>query len=202
MAFAKRYGFAIAVGVLVLLMAGYLLYTYGPWKKEQLPVILEVPDFTLTNLDGEPLAFSESEGKVRLVYFFFATCPDVCPITTSIMSDVQTELKKRGDFAEKVQFHWISIDPYRDTQEVLEQYADGFKADRTGWHFLRGEAEEIVQIAKGFNLGVYNPDPDNIMHSDIIAVVDQEGRLRSYIRGGGDETLTPERIIKEVDKLL
>jgi len=201
-AFVNRYKFPLAVSALVLLMAGYLLYTYGPWQKEKLPVILDVPDFTLTDLDGEPHSFSESDGKIRLVYFFFASCPDVCPPTTRIMSFVQDELKERGVFGNKVEFHWISIDPYRDTQEVLERYADGFKADRSGWHFLRGEAEDIVKIARGFDLGVINPDPDNLVHADLISLVDGQGRLRSYIRGGGDETLTPEKILKEIDKLL
>jgi len=204
MSFAKRYGFAIAVGVLVLLMAGYLLYAYGPWKGEKLPVVHEnVPDFTLTDLDGEPLSFSESAGKVRLVYFFFATCPDVCPLTTRDMVDVQNELKERGDFGTKVEFHWISVDPYRDTQEVLERFADAYKADRSGWHFLRGEAAEIVEIARGFNLIVQNPNPDQIVHQNIIALVDQKGQLRKYIFGSDeDELLDPNAVVKEINKLL
>lgn len=203
MAFIKRNGFAIAVGALVLLMAGYLLYAYGPWKGEKLPVVLEVPDFTLTDLDGEPFTFSESEGKVRLVYFFFATCPDVCPLTTRDMVDVQNELKKRGDFGKKVEFHWISIDPYHDTQEVLERFADGYKADRSGWRFLRGEAEQIVEIARGFNLIVQNPSPDHIVHQNIIALVDQKGQLRKYIFGSDeDELLDPGEVVKDIYKLL
>jgi protein SCO1/2 len=200
-AFVTRYRFAIAVGVLVLLMAGYLLYTR--MNEEKLPVILEVPDFTLTDLNGEKRAFSESDGKVRLVYFFFATCPDVCPMTTRDMVDVQNELKERGVFGSKVEFHWISIDPYRDTQEVLERFADGYKADRSGWHFLRGEAEEIVEIARGFNLLVQNPSPDQIVHQNIIALVDQKGQLRKYIFGSDeDELLDPGAVVDEIDKLL
>ena len=203
MAFVNRYKFPLAVTVLVLLMAGYLLYTYGPWQKEELPVKLRVPDFTLTDLDGEPRAFSESEGKVRLVYFFFASCPDVCPLTTRDMVDVQNELKKRGDFGTKVEFHWISIDPYRDTQEVLERFADAYKADRSGWHFLRGEAEQIVEIARTFDLAVLNPNPDTIVHQNIIALVDQQGQLRKYIFGSDDErVLDPKSVVKDIYKLL
>lgn len=201
MSFVKRYRFPIAVGVLVLLMAGYLLYTR--LNEEKLPVILEAPDFTLTDLNGEQRAFSDSDGKVRLVYFFFATCPDVCPMTTRDMVDVQNELKERGVFGSKVEFHWISIDPYRDTQEVLERFADGYKADRSGWHFLRGEAEEIVEIARGFNLLVMNPSPDQIVHQNIIALVDQKGQLRKYIFGSDeDELLDPKAVIDDIYKLL
>ena len=202
MAFVKRYRFAIAVGVLVLLMAGYLLYTR--LGGEKLPVRIEsVPDFTLTDLNGEPRAFSDSDGKVRLVYFFFATCPDVCPITTRDMVDVQNELKKRGVFGSKVEFFWISIDPYRDTQEVLERFADGYKADRSGWHFLRGEAQQIAEIAKGFDLMVINPDPDTIGHSNVIALVDQQGRVRKHISGGNeDRPLDPKAVVKDIYKLL
>lgn len=202
MAFARRHGFKLAVTALVLLMAGYLLYAYLP-KQEKLPELWDVKDFALTDLDGEELAFSESAGKVRLVYFFFASCPDVCPPTTNIASQVQDELKARGDFGEKVEFHWISIDPARDTPEVLQGFANGYGADTTGWHFLRGEGEEIVRIAQeGFNLGVRTGKPDELIHSDIIAVVDQDGKVRSYIRGGGDTTLTPERILETIDALL
>lgn len=201
MSFVKRYRFPIAVGVLVLLMAGYLLYTR--LNEEKLPVILEAPDFTLTDLNGEQRAFSDSDGKVRLVYFFFATCPDVCPMTTRDMVDVQNELKERGVFGSKVEFHWISIDPYRDTQEVLERFADGYKADRSGWHFLRGEAEEIVEIARGFNLLVMNPSPDQIVHQNIIALVDQKGQLRKYIFGSDeDELLDPKAVVDDIYKLL
>jgi len=199
--FVKRYGFAIAVGVLVLLMATYLLSTR--MGGEKLPVILEVPDFTLTDLNGEERAFSDSDGKVRLVYFFFATCPDVCPMTTRDMVDVQNALKERGVFGKKVEFHWISVDPYRDTQEVLERFADAYKADRSGWHFLRGEAAEIVEIARGFNLIVQNPNPDQIVHQNIIALVDQKGQLRKYIFGSDeDELLDPNAVVKEINKLL
>lgn len=204
MAFVKRYRFAFAVGALVLLMAGYLLYTRLDLGGGKLPVLKEsIPDFTLTDLDGEPHAFSDSDGKVRLVYFFFATCPDVCPITTRDMVDVQNELKKRGVFGSKVEFFWISVDPYRDTPEVLERFADGYKADRSGWHFLRGEAEKVAAIGKSFGLMVINPDPDHIVHANIIALVDQAGRLRKYIDGGReDRPLDPEAVVKDILKLL
>mgnify|MGYP000898199209 CR=1 FL=1 len=202
MAYVKRYRFAIAVGVLVLLMAGYLLYTR--LGGEKLPVIKEsLPDFTLTDLDGEPRAFSDSDGKVRLVYFFFATCPDVCPLTTRDMVDVQNALKERGLFGSKVEFFWISVDPYRDTPEVLERYADAYKADRSGWHFLRGEAAEVAEIGKYFDLTVINPSPDQIVHANVIALVDQKGRLRKYISGSSDaRLLDPESVVKDIRKLL
>ena len=188
---------------LVLLMAGYLLYMYLP-KAEELPVIRETGDFTLTDLNGEELAFSESAGKVRLVYFFFAMCPDVCPPTTNMVSQVQDELKARGDFGDKVEFHWISIDPKRDTPEVLQSFANGYRADTTAWHFLRGEGEEIVRIAnESFDLGGRTGDPEQLIHMDILSLVDQEGRIRAYIRGPmTDETLTPERILEQIDALL
>lgn len=202
-AFVRRHGFKLAIMALVLAMAAYLLYTYLP-KQEELPVLHQTTDFTLTDLDGEPLSFSESDGKVRLVYFFFAMCPDVCPPTTNIVSQVQDELKARGDFEKKVEFHWISIDPIRDTPELLAKFADGYRADRSGWHFLRGEGEEIVRIAnEGFNLGVRaGVEANELIHMDLISLVDQEGRIRAYIRGGGDETLTPERILEQIDALL
>ena len=204
MTFAKRHAFKIAVMALVVLMAVYLSITYNVFGgKEKLPVLRDVPDFTLTNMQDEDETFFDSNGKVRLVYFFFANCPDVCPITTAIAKETQNILKERGDFGSKVEFKWISIDPERDTPTLIKSYAEGYGADPAGWSFLRGEAEQIVSVAKGFDIGVLNAGgPNNLVHSDIIAVVDQEGRIRSYIRGGGDETLTPERILQDVDSLL
>jgi len=204
MAFMKRHAFKIAVMALVVLMGIYLSITYNVFGgKEQLPVLRDVPDFTLTNMQDENETFSDSNGKVRLVYFFFANCPEECPATTVIAKDVQEVLKERGEFGSKVEFKWISIDPERDTPTLIKSYAEGYGADPAGWSFLRGEAEQIVEVAKGFDIGVRNAGgPENLIHSDIIAVVDQEGRIRSYIRGGGDETLTPERILQDVDSLL
>ncbi len=204
MTFMKKYAFQIALMALVVLMAIYLSFAYNIFGgKEKLPVIKEVGDFTLTNLSGEEESFADSNGKVRLVYFFFANCPEECPATTVIAREVQDTLKQRGDFGSKVEFKWISIDPHRDTPTLMKQYADGYGADQSGWSFLRGEAQQIVDVANnGFDLGVLNSSPENLVHMDIISVVDQDGRIRSRIRGGGDDTLTPERILQDIDSLL
>jgi len=204
MIFVKRHAFKIAVMALVVLMAIYLSFAYNVFGgKEKLPVLRDVPDFTLTNLAGEEESFADSTGKVRLVYFFFANCPEECPATTIIAKEAQDILKERGDFGSKVEFKWISIDPHRDTPALMKQYAEGYGADPAGWSFLRGEAQQIVDVANnGFDLGVLNSSPENLVHMDIISVVDQEGRIRSRIRGGGDETLTAERILQDVDSLL
>lgn len=201
----RKYGFQIALFVLVALMAAYLLYTYGGGRAEKLPVVSEVADFTLTNLDGAPYTFSESNGKVRLVYFYFAYCPEECPITTSYAAEVQDKLKREqeGSFGRDYEFVWISIDPERDTPEIVERFAQAYRADLTGWRFLNGEAEEIVKIANdSFNLGVRNnAGPEGLIHMDIPVIVDKEGRIRKHILMNRDETPSPDEVAEMMKRL-
>ncbi|PZD94374.1 SCO family protein [Paenibacillus sambharensis] len=198
MAFVKKYSFQIALFVLVAAMAAYVLSRFVFTPEEKLEVIKAAPDYELTALDGNMAKRSDSDGKVRLYYFFFANCPDVCPPTTRMASDVQDELKKDGLFPSDVEFNWITIDPERDSLEAMREYADNMQLDLNGWNFLRGEPEQIVNIAREFDLGVISKGSENLVHMDILVLVDREGNIRKYIRGFSDEGTSVESVVADV----
>src|ERR1700730_7837980 len=129
----RRYGFSMFVLALCLVMGYYILMQQN--KKNELPVQGKGTEFSYSDSYGANVTLSNTNGKARLLYFFFASCPDVCPPTTFLMSQVQDELKKDGVFGNKVEFLSVSIDPTHDTPKVLKEYAKRFNADSSGWKF-------------------------------------------------------------------
>ena len=153
--------------------------------KEGLPVYGEEIAFTLTDSLEESFEFQKHNGTIRLVSFFFTSCPEVCPALNGKLKKLHKEFLEN----EEIQLVSISVDPKRDTPEVLKKYAERFEAsDR--WHFLTGEQESIQTILKNnFMLGSSGlPD----IHSSAVMLVDRGGRLRGFYRvmeEGGVEQL-------------
>lgn len=105
-----------------------------------------VPDFTLDSVDG-PVSLSDFAGKYVFLYFGYTFCPDICPGTLSNLAAVREEL---GDDADKMQVIMVSVDPQRDTPEVLAKYTAHFDPTFLG---ITGTKEEID--AAGEPLGIY-----------------------------------------------
>jgi protein SCO1 len=204
-AFMKRYGFSLTVLALCLLLGGYLLYSQH--RGEELPVQGQGAEFNLTDSDGQPVTLSGTNGKARLLYFFFANCPDVCPPTTALLSQVQDELKADGVFGKQVEFMSVTIDPTRDTPDALKKYADTFHADAAGWKFLRGSNEqETAKLAGKYEILVNKVD-GNFGHMNLIVLLDKKGRIRDYISAAdyienGDKNLTPKDMAKLIKSVL
>ena len=89
------------------------------------------PQFTLTSQDGKPVALADLRGKAVVVAFIYTQCPDICPMLTQKMVEIQDELG--ADFGTKVAFVSISLDPEHDTPEVLKDYAQFWGAKPEGW---------------------------------------------------------------------
>src|SRR5689334_3908488 len=98
--FPKRYGFPVALLALCLALGGYLWWSQQ--KGDDLPVQMQGVPFSYQDIDGQTVSLDNTNGKVRLLYFFFANCPDVCPPTTFMLSQVQDQLKAKGLFGDKV----------------------------------------------------------------------------------------------------
>lgn len=105
-----------------------------------------VPDFTLSSADG-PVSLSDFAGKYVFLYFGYTFCPDICPGTLSNLAAVRKEL---GDDADKMQVIMVSVDPERDTPEVLAEYTNHFDPTFLG---ITGSKEDID--AAGKPLGIY-----------------------------------------------
>jgi protein SCO1/2 len=198
----KRYKWTWILLLLALVMAGYLAANSLAFGKEELPVIGEVEDFSLENVNGDEVTLADTQGKARLVYFFFTECPDVCPITTFMLSQTQDLLKKDGSFGKDVEFVSISFDPVNDTREAIRTFADRFHVDYDGWYFLRGDQEEVRNLAaKSFKVLIAGNNKDNFAHANLIGLVDRDNRLRALYAAGDTENVTPEFLADTVKEL-
>lgn len=182
---------------ILLIAAGSWWY----WHSEKLPVVMPAPNFTLQNIDGGQLTFQQEQGKVRLVEFFFANCPDICPMTTANMVKIQDLLKQKKIFGKDVEFVSISFDPERDTNDVLKQYGDRLHMDRSGWKVLRGTQAETSQVADQFGVYVEKQTDGSFVHSTrSLYLVDRDDQIRKVYQMG-DEMPTDE-IYNDILKLV
>ncbi|MCM3145495.1 SCO family protein [Brevibacillus sp. MER 51] len=172
----KKHWFPVLAGIILLAIIGVFGYNY--MTEEKIEVLKPIADFTLDNSDGTTYTFNSSAGKVRLVEFMFTKCPDICPATTFNMAKLQDQLKEKGLFGDKVEFVSISFDPDNDTPEVLQEYAAKFKADQSGWKFLRGDAQDVEKVTKDFGLMVIKEPDGSYSHTARMFLVDGDGNMR------------------------
>jgi protein SCO1/2 len=136
-----------------------------------------LPDFELNDTDGQTFHLSQVKGDVALIYFGYTYCPDVCPLT---MYDVKEALDGLKTGKERVHVIFISVDPERDTPEVLGRYMAGFGPEFKG---LTDEFEKVKEVMKPF--GVYAEKESTsdsaagylVSHSARLFLVDPQARL-------------------------
>lgn len=140
-------------------------------------------DFSLKDADGRQRQLSDFKGKVVVLFFGYAQCPDVCPTTMVEMARVKKELGADGD---KLQVVFLTVDPERDTPEVMKAYMAAFDPTFVA---LIPTPEQLVAVAKDFK--VYykkvdgkTPTSYSMDHSAAQYVYDPQGRLRLYVRYG------------------
>ena len=140
-------------------------------------------DFTLTDPSGKQRTLADYRGKVVVLFFGYTQCPDVCPTTLAALGET---MKSLGADASRVQVVFVTVDPERDTGEVLASYVTAFDPSFVG---LRGDAEAIARTAKEFKI-LYQKQPGRtpqsytIDHSAGTFVFDPQGRLRLYVGNG------------------
>ena len=142
----------------------------------------------LTDTDGKPRSLADWRGKVIVVFFGYTQCPDVCPTTMAELAQIRTQLGADGDRLETV---FVTIDPERDTPEVLKAYVANFGPNVVA---LRGDAGQTAAAAKEFKVfyakvpgktaGSYTMD-----HSAASFVFDPAGRVRLFVPYGADTKL-------------
>jgi len=143
-----------------------------------LPVIKLAPNFALQTQAGRPMQLSDLRGKVVLLDFFYASCPDFCPLIAGKMGTLQRRLKQQGILGREVVLLSASFDPDRDTLDALGRYAKTMRAEPGGWFFLRGADAEVSRLLRDYDVWV-KPSPDGSFdHSMRIYLIDREGRIR------------------------
>lgn len=147
-------------------------------KSSSLPIETIGGDFSLTDHNGQPFALSSLRGKVVLVFFGYSFCPDVCPTTLSKLSSVT---RKLGEDRQQMKTLYITVDPDRDTPEVLKADLDQFDLDALG---LTGRREEIDKVVTLYG-AKYEivPTPESaakytVSHSTTLYALDPQGRVR------------------------
>lgn len=182
---------------LFVIIAGWLTAAVSLADEENLPKIKPAPEFTLTKQDGKRLALKELRGKVLAITFIFASCADTCPLLTAKMAGIQDRLG--ADFGKKIYFVSITVDPERDTPEVLKRYVEGHKANPAGWAFLTGTPAEIRDIAKRYGIYYKKMPRGNVDHTFLTSLVDAHGTLRvQYI----SVKFNPDEMLRDLRSLL
>lgn len=154
-------------------------------------------DFTLTDHTGKPRRLADFRGRAVLMFFGYTQCPDVCPSTMGNLRELMTKL---GPDAERVQVLFVTVDPERDTPQLLAQYVPAFYPSFIG---LYGDAAATAATAREFKI-FYHKQPGqtaatySVDHTAGSYVFDPRGQLRLYLRHGE----TPERIAQDLKRLL
>ncbi len=172
--------FASALAIFMTVLAFNFIfgdaYAYhGVLYEPQIPAA----DFTLTDVKtGQPFHFYQDRGEVTLLYFGYTQCPDVCPTTLGVWKQIKAGL---GSEAERVRFIFISVDPERDTPEILAKYVSIFDESFIG---LSEQPEPLSEVIGDFGIFVEKEFFDEtamgyvINHSASTFLVDPEGALR------------------------
>ena len=140
-------------------------------------------DFALSDHEGKPRVLADFRGKVVVLFFGYTQCPDVCPTTLAALAEA---LKELGPDAARVEVLFVTVDPERDTAELLSNYVTAFGPSFIG---LRGDADAIARTAKEFKI-LYQkrpgrtPESYTVDHSAGSFVFDPQGRLRLYVGNG------------------
>jgi len=145
---------------------------------ERLPVIQKAPNFNLIDQSSKPVRLADFKGKVTLVSFIFTTCSGSCPATTSRMAKIQEHLHQRGVLEKGVRLVSISLDPARDTPEVLRGYMRLYEADDATWSFLTGPQEKVSKTIAAWGMWAKPAANGQLDHPSRIFLVDRKGQIR------------------------
>jgi len=137
-------------------------------------------DFKLPDQWGNVRTLADFKGKVVVLFFGYTNCPDACPTT---MANIAAAMRKLGADAERVQVLFVSVDPERDTPEVLKQYVSGFDPAFLG---LSGDVETTKKIASDFKAFYQTKAAAEAGHHDVdhstgTYIYDTKGHLRLYV---------------------
>jgi protein SCO1/2 len=180
-------------GLTIILLATTLSSAGG----EELPKIKPAPEFALTKQDGKRLALKDLRGKVLAITFIYASCTDTCPLLTAKMAGIQDRLG--SDFGPRVYFVSITVDPERDTPEVLKRYAEVHHANSDGWAFLTGTPADIRDVAKRYGIYYKKMPRGDVDHTFLTSLVDQGGTLRVQYMG---VRFKPDEMLRDIQSLV
>jgi protein SCO1/2 len=185
------------LAALLVLVAAMPALAHQPGRDARLPTIGVAPPFALTASDGGRLALADLRGKVVVVTFVYATCADTCPLLTSKLARLRERLGR--DSPSRVAFVAITVDPERDTPEVLKSYAQLHGASGPGWAFLTGTLAEIQDVERRYGVFARKTPRGDVDHTFLTSLVDRAGALRVQYMG---VRFDPDEMLRDLRSLL
>ena len=190
-------GLGVIIGLALMLGAWKLMDRPYVYQGSLIDPPVQAADFNLTDQNGQPFRLSDQRGKVVLVFFGYTHCPDVCPVTLSEFRQIKGEL---GDQAKNVKFVFVTVDPERDTPQVLRTHLANFDPTFVG---LTGSQADLEPVWKSY--GVYQAEVDSgsaadylVDHTARIYAIDPQGNWRlTYVFG-----TEPKAVLDDVTHLL
>ena len=182
----RQFIIAIALGLALAAGTFVALRMQAPSEPESaliLPAPNPVPEFSLLDQDGMPIDQTVFEGQWDLVFFGFTHCPDICPTTLQVLAAAKAALQEKGR-SPLPRIVLVSVDPERDSPEVLKQYVDYFGPGNLG---ITGTLDEITKLTSG--LGIYfekhvSDDEDYAVdHSAAVLVINPDGGFEALFSG-------------------
>ncbi|HEX7816695.1 SCO family protein [Dyella sp.] len=148
-----------------------------PWRLTQITGHMPDLDFRLTDDHGKPVTGKDYQGKVVLLYFGYTHCPDVCPLT---LAQLHVVMQRLGPLADQARILFVSVDPARDTPDVMHAYVNAFDPRAVG---LSGKPGDIEALSKRYR-SAFTREPDKgdgsyeVSHSSAIYIFDKQGKAR------------------------
>ena len=147
-----------------------------------LPQSRTLPNVTMTDQDGQPVAVNELEGKWSLLFLGYTFCPDICPTTLAQLRQIKSELPKEA--VDNLQIILVSVDPNRDTPKQLKQYLGYFDPQFRG--LTPASVDDIQKLANAVSIPFIPADTSKpnytVDHSGNLAVIGPDGKQRGFIR--------------------
>ncbi|KOF54313.1 electron transporter [Achromobacter sp. DMS1] len=171
-----------------------------PWALHDVKGHLPDLKFSLSGAGGKRVSADDFKGKTVLLFFGYASCPDICPTTMAQLSAV---LQKLGDKAADVRIVFVSVDPHRDTPDVLQAYVDAFSANAIG---LTGNEKEIADLARRYRVAYQiekprpgdAPDSYEVTHSRGVYIFDNRGKARLL----ASDTDSTDALVHDLSRLV
>jgi protein SCO1/2 len=158
----------------------------GDKEKFFQPIDKPAPDFVLRNADGSRVGLSDLRGKVVVLHFIYARCPDVCPLHADRIAEIQ-QMVNQTPMKEQVQFISITTDPVNDTAKVLRDYGPAHGLDPVNWTFLTTAPDQpedtTRRLAEAYGHKFSKTEDGYQVHGIVTHVIDREGRWRANFHG-------------------
>lgn len=161
----------------------------------------QIPDWSFENQNSKIISSEQLDNKIKLVDFFFTSCPTICPQMTLNMRKLQSTLIK--NCLKNVELLSFTVDPIKDSSEKLLDYANSYNVDSTNWNMLTGDQFSIYDLGVNGFLVPNQEDalaPGGFLHSEKLILLDQFNRIRGYY--DGTDSLNIPIIVQHIQSLL